>query len=104
MPSTATFARASLRTGMYESFYLRAVSPLEPVGVWIRYTVHKPPGQAPSGSVWCTVFDAERGAPFMAKHTTLDLEAPRGGWIKIGDCELGAIHAGHGLICDDEIE
>ena len=29
---------------MYESFYLRAVSPEEPVGVWIRYTVHKRPG------------------------------------------------------------
>ena len=39
---------APRRAGMYESFYLRAVSPEEPVGVWIRYTVHKRPGAAPA--------------------------------------------------------
>ena len=72
MVSTATSARfraARLRAGMYESFYLRAVSPDEPVGVWIRYTVHKRPGQEPTGSVWCTAFDARLGEPFMHKLT-----------------------------------
>jgi hypothetical protein len=69
---------------MYESFYLRAVAPDRPVGAWIRYTVHKRPGQAPSGSLWCTVFDAERGAPFMHKHTTEALSVPAAGWIAIG--------------------
>src|SRR6202035_2267993 len=75
---------AELGTGMYESFYLRAVSPEEPVGAWIRYTVHKRPGQAPSGSLWCTVFDADAGAPFMHKHTTSELAVPADGWIEIG--------------------
>jgi hypothetical protein len=84
------FTNASTSAGMYESFYLRAVSPREPVGAWIRYTVHKRPGQAAKGSLWCTVFDAGEGAPFMHKHTTADLSVPGGGWIEIGeDSRLG---------------
>jgi len=75
---------------MYESFYLRAVSPLEPVGVWIRYTVHKRPGRPPAGSLWCTVFDATRGAPFMHKITSPRPRVPPGGWIEIdGQATLG---------------
>ncbi len=46
------------------------------MGAWIRYTVHKRPGQPPSGSLWCTVFDASAGAPFMHKHTTTELTRP----------------------------
>jgi hypothetical protein len=79
------FTSASTGAGMYESFYLRAVSAREPVGAWIRYTVHKRPGHAPNGSLWCTVFDASAGAPFMHKHTTAELAAPAGGWIEIGE-------------------
>jgi hypothetical protein len=78
------FASAPIEKGMYESFYLRAVAPDEPVGAWIRYTVHKRPGRPPRGSLWCTVFDARRGAPFMHKHTTPELSAPAGAWIQIG--------------------
>jgi hypothetical protein len=78
------FVQAPIGKGMYESFYLRAVAPEEPVGAWIRYTVHKRPGQPAQGSLWCTVFDAERGAPFMHKHTARELSAPAGGWIEIG--------------------
>jgi hypothetical protein len=85
----AVFPRVPPRAGMYESFYLRAVSPREPVGVWIRYTVHKPPGQPPRGSLWCTVFDASRGRPFMHKLTTEALAVPPGGWIAVGDAHLG---------------
>ena len=40
MAAHAIFPETPLRSGMYESFYLRAVSPREPVGVWIRQTVH----------------------------------------------------------------
>src|SRR6476661_2581948 len=58
MGTSAIFPRARRRTGMYESFYLRAVAPREPVGAWIRYTVDKPPGGDARGSLWCTVFDA----------------------------------------------
>ncbi len=90
MAVSAVFPRAPLDRGMYESFYLRAVSPEEPVGVWLRYTVHKRPGHVPSGSLWCTVFDAAAGSPFMHKRTTEQLTAPAGGWIEIGgDSRLG---------------
>jgi hypothetical protein len=82
--TSARFPAARQRAGMYESFYLRAVSPAEPVGVWIRNTVHKRPGERPRGSIWCTVFDASRGAPFMHKLTTEQLSSPPGGWIALG--------------------
>jgi hypothetical protein len=85
MATSAIFPGAPMRAGMYESFYLRAVSPEEPVGVWIRYTVHKPPGRRPTGSVWCTAFDARRGAPFMHKLTSEELSVPTGGWIAVGE-------------------
>jgi hypothetical protein len=83
--TSAIFPRAAARAGMYESFYLRAVAPDEPLGAWIRHTVHKRPGQAPRGSVWCTLFDARRGAPFLHKLTTDRLDEPAGGWIAIGE-------------------
>jgi hypothetical protein len=83
MALKAVFPGADVGRGMYESFYLRAVAPDEPVGVWLRYTVHKRPGGVPRGSVWCTVFDATAG-PLMHKHTTEDLSAPADGWIAIG--------------------
>jgi hypothetical protein len=81
---------------MYESFYLRAVAHDRPVGVWIRYTVHKRPGAQPRGSIWCTVFDAERGAPFQHKLTTPELGVPAGGWIAVGEDQAAAGEAGDG--------
>jgi hypothetical protein len=89
MPVAAVFPNVSPRAGMYESFYLRAVSPDEPLGVWIRYTVHKRPGERPRGSLWCTVFDARRGRPFQHKLTSERLGVPEGGWISIGEATLG---------------
>jgi hypothetical protein len=88
MPASAIFPTAPMRAGMYESFYLRAVSSEEPVGVWLRYTVHKRPGQRPSGSVWCTVFDVRRGQPFMHKLTVDELRVPAGGWIEIDGARI----------------
>ena len=70
---------------MYESFYLRAVSPEQPLGVWIRHTVHKRPGQEPRGSVWCTVFDAPLGRAVHDKLTSERRSCPTGGWIEVGD-------------------
>jgi hypothetical protein len=89
----AIFPSAPARAGMYESFYLRAVSPEEPVGVWIRHTVHKRSGEPPRGSVWCTVFDARRGRPFMHKETSEQLTAPSGGWIAVASSEMGPTRA-----------
>jgi hypothetical protein len=85
MATRAIFPSAPARAAMYESFYLRAVAPDRPLGVWIRHTVNKPPGRAPRGSVWCTVFDAARGAPFMRKLTTDDVRGPRDAWIAVGE-------------------
>lgn len=82
---------------MYESFYLRAVSPVDPLGVWIRYTVHKRPGAPARGSMWCTVFDARERAPFMCKHSSDDLHAPEGGWIAIGEDSSFAPGAAEGV-------
>jgi hypothetical protein len=85
MPTSAIFPRAPIGVGMYESFYLRAVAPDQPVGIWIRNTVHKRPGQRPRGSVWCTVFDARRQSPFMHKLTSDTLTAPPSAWIEVGE-------------------
>jgi hypothetical protein len=89
MGTQAIFPSAPVRSGMYESFYLRAVSPEEPVSVWIRHTVHKAPGGRRQGSVWCTVFDAARGRPFMHKLTSPGLAVPDGGWIAVGGAGAG---------------
>ncbi len=83
--TAAMFPKARARSGMYESFYLRAVSPHEPLGIWIRHTVQKPPGKRAHGSLWCTVFDGARGAPFQYKLTSERLLVPDGGWIEVGD-------------------
>src|SRR3984957_16736605 len=79
------FPSAALDSGMYESFYLRAVSPDEPLGAWIRYTVEKAPGLAARGSLWVNVFDANAGAPFMHRQSSDRLTVPGDGWIAIGD-------------------
>jgi hypothetical protein len=87
--STAVFPRAALRTGMYESFYLRAFSPLRPLGVWLRYTAHKRPGRPPRGSLWFTLFDADRPAPLQRKLTGELLRAPVDRWIAVDAAALG---------------
>jgi hypothetical protein len=69
---------------MYESFYLRAVSPDEALGAWIRYTVEKAPGLAARGSLWVSVFDAGAGTPFMHRQSNEELTVPDDGWIAIG--------------------
>jgi hypothetical protein len=93
MATSAIFPSASPAAGMYESFYLRTVSPEEPLGAWIRYTVHKRPAAKPRGSLWYTLFDAAAGSPFQQKSTSAELSAPAGGWIAIEGSELGPGHA-----------
>jgi hypothetical protein len=88
MGTRAVFPKAPAGASMYESFYLRAVSPDQPLGVWIRYTVHKGRGRRPKGSLWCTVFDGRRGRPLMDKLTTEELGVPEGGWIEVGGGRL----------------
>lgn len=84
MDAAPVFPTATLRKGMYESFYLRTFSPSEPIALWIRHTVHKRPGDPARGSIWCTVFDHRHGPPFMHKQSFQQLEVPQGDWIGIG--------------------
>ena len=65
----ARFPDVEAKAGHYESFYLKASDPAAPRGIWIRYTVHKRPGEAPRGSLWFTLFGPE--GPRAVKVTTL---------------------------------
>jgi hypothetical protein len=78
----AVFPHVPAKRGHYESFYLRACHPAEPLGVWIRHTVHKRPGAQPNASVWFTLWDPQ---PHASKVTVDDLGVPAGGWIRIAD-------------------
>jgi hypothetical protein len=83
-------APASTRTGTrghYESYYLRAVDPAAPRGVWIRHTVLRRPGGAPAGSLWCTVWDAAAGPPVAVKSTPA--VAVAGDWLEIAGARFG---------------
>lgn len=84
----ARFPEVPTAKGHYESFYLKACDPSEPVGVWIRYTVHKRPGQAATGSLWFTLFDAAADGPQASKVTTSAVHSPDGAYIAIGDAAL----------------
>jgi hypothetical protein len=87
--TSAVFPSAAMRRGMYESFYLRAVARDRPLGLWIRHTVHKAPRRAPTGSLWCTVFDARRGRPYMHKLSGQRLSVPADSWIAVGAAHIG---------------
>src|SRR4051812_40893752 len=83
----------------YESWYLKASHPTEPLGVWIRYTTHHPgrqsrlgrrqkPDEPERGSLWFTLFGD--GAPQAAKVTPGPgaLSRGNGAFIRIGDAEF----------------
>jgi hypothetical protein len=86
--STARFPAVPLGSGHYESFYLEASHPTDPVAVWIRYTVHKRPGEAPQGSLWFTLFDGAAEGPWAVKATTGDVGAASGEHIHVGESRL----------------
>jgi hypothetical protein len=87
-PTEARFPAVPIEAGHYESFYIKACHPTEPVGAWIRYTVHKRPGALPNGSVWVTLFDGASEGPRAHKET---LPAPTAGppeWIGVGEATM----------------
>ena len=89
MSTDARYPTTRPGKGLYESFYVRAVSPGEPLALWIRHTVHRAPGAAPQGSVWMTFFDGEAEAPVAHKETVgEDALAPHDGGLRIGDSLL----------------
>jgi hypothetical protein len=86
----AQFPHVPARAGHYESTYLVAAHPVEPVAVWIRYTVHKPPGRPATGSIWCTLFTPD--GPVAVKVSAADPRADAGHLLELGS--LGSIGRG----------
>jgi hypothetical protein len=85
--------------GHYESVYLTAHHPRDRLAVWIRYTVHKRPGAAPTGSIWFTLFTAD--GPSAVKVTSGDVRQRADELVAVGDYgavrrdgALGAITGG----------
>jgi hypothetical protein len=76
----------------YESWYLKASHPTEPLGVWIRYTTHQKPGEPEKGSLWVTLFGD--GPPRAAKVTPGPeaLSRGNGSFIRIADSEFADGH------------
>jgi hypothetical protein len=75
--------------GHYESFYLRAVHPTEPRGIWIRYTVTAPPGGPPVGHLWFTSFDRTAAGPTAVRVDAGEPTTGDGAWIRLGDATFG---------------
>ena len=59
--------------GRYESWFLSArdtESGRPPRALWIRHTTHRAAdAEAPSGALWCTVFDPTGGSPAAVKQS-----------------------------------
>ncbi len=90
MEERARFAEVAAKAGHYESFYIKACRPGGGLGIWIRHTVHKRPGQEPTGSIWFTLFDREAPAPLATKVTVPASElSAAGGWISIAGAAIG---------------
>lgn len=88
-PADARFPAVGPSAGHYESFYLKCGDTASRQALWLRYTVHKSPGDAPVGSLWATLFDAD--GPHAAKVTPGPEQLGCGGadWVRIGDARIG---------------
>jgi hypothetical protein len=86
----ARFPGVEIGAGHYESFYIKATRPGGGQGLWLRHTVHKRPHEAPSGSIWLTLFDADGAGPRATKLTVgaSAIAAPASGFIEIADALL----------------
>ncbi|MEA3035948.1 MAG: hypothetical protein QOH04_1713 [Sphingomonadales bacterium] len=90
MRTAARFEGVGIDAGHYESFYIKATEPGGGRSVWLRYTVHKRPSEAPTASLWLTLFDTKASGPRATKATfgAAELGAPEGTYIKIDGAEL----------------
>jgi hypothetical protein len=86
----AYFPKVEAGAPHYESFYLKACASGGGLGLWLRYTVLKSPGQAPQGALWCTLFDAAAPGPVAVKQVqgAERLAVPDGGYVQIGESRL----------------
>ncbi len=91
MEERARYAGVAAKAGHYESFYVKACEPGGGRGLWVRHTVHKRPGAAPTGSVWFCFFDRAAEGPRAAKVTVGagELEVPAGSWLRVAEAEIG---------------
>jgi hypothetical protein len=90
-PEDARFPAVDQSAGHYESFYLKCGDAARRNALWLRYTVHKRPGEAPVGSLWATLFD-EQG-PHAAKISPPPEQLHGGAaddWVRIGEARIGA--------------
>jgi hypothetical protein len=69
--------------GHYESYYLRAVDPARPRGVWIRYTVEVRPGGRPTSQLWFTWFDREAPVPRAVRVSAGEPTTGADTWIRM---------------------
>lgn len=74
---------------MYESWYVRLVSPDRPLSAWIRYTIDKVPGREATGTTWFTLFDEEADRPLARRLVGQPANVPAGEWVRIGDSVIG---------------
>jgi hypothetical protein len=93
------------KAGHYESFYLKLNPPEGGRAVWIRHTVHKRPGEAPSCAIWFTLFDAAAAGPRATKRQfgAERLAAPENAYIRIADAVVGEGNA-TGSVSTDVLE
>ena len=96
MEERARFREVAAKAGHYESFYVKACRPDGGLGIWIRHTVHKRPGEEPTGSIWFTLFDRDAPGPRATKVTVpaSEVSVPPGSWIRVAEAEIGPGQAG----------
>lgn len=90
--TSAQFPHVAATKGHYESFYLKAAAPEGGRAIWLRHTTHQRPGEAMTGSLWLTLFDRDSSGPRATKatHAAMEVSAPEGTYIRIGDSVLDA--------------
>ncbi len=91
MSTSARFAGVERRAGHYESFYLKLTRPGGGRGLWIRHTVHQRPGDALTGALWFTLFDADAPGPRATKLIVpaAAVSAPPDAYIAVAGARLG---------------
>jgi hypothetical protein len=88
-PAEARWPSVLPGRGHYESYYLRAVHPTEPRGVWIRYTVSVAADGAPTGQLWFTMFDRTAPRIRAVRVDVGDVGTGEGAWIRLGAATFG---------------
>ncbi len=69
---------------------MKAAAPEGGRAIWIRHTVHKRPGEDPTGAVWMTWFDSDRTEPLAAKGRVgaEAISVPEKTYIRVAESEI----------------